>query len=128
MTTPQDKTRHAPQFGLNCLLEAYKDQNIHEALTKIRRYHCAYHAPHCDQVCDCKFGADHLAKHSESGNGCPEIRYAQEMCLHLVNMVEQHTALVEALKLILEANDDIRKDFDSAIKQGRAALKAVEGE
>lgn len=54
----------------------------------------------------------------------PMVPHIEELCARLRN----HEALVEALKLILEAHDDIGKDFDSAIKQGRAVLAAVEGE
>lgn len=132
--TPTPK--HTPIFGIQRLLEAYKDQNIHEALTRIRRNHCAYLAPHSDQMCDCKFGADHIGEHCESGNGCPEIRYAQDMCSHLAKMAEHHDKLVEALRIALRAigtgdtyhicvgpgpNDTLGDHL-------KAALAAVEGE
>ena len=56
-----------------------------KALNRIRRHLCAYcrdandEHSNSDHFCDCKYGADNIGSHSESGNGCPEMRMAMDI-------------------------------------------------
>jgi hypothetical protein len=56
----------------------FKDkQELYQFLANLQGAICVYHRegqPGPSGFCDCKYGANNLAKGTESGNGCPEMR------------------------------------------------------
>ena len=64
-----------------------KCDELLRGLNRVRRHLCAYcpiedigkEKSYSDRFCDCKYGADHVGSHSESGNGCPEVRMAMDI-------------------------------------------------
>ena len=51
-------------------------ENVIKFLEEVRAKRlCAYIGTRCD----CKYGADHIGAHGESGNGCPEMRCVEAM-------------------------------------------------
>lgn len=61
-----------------------KGQQLAEVLERIRQKQvCAYMPGH---FCDCKFGADRIGEHSESGNGCPEMRDAIHLLRNMTDL------------------------------------------